>query len=92
MKYELKPYVMYPIIDNGSVAPKGSHPQFVVVSNAMTSELNPFHPLILGYVLHDKQKEDMLLFEQKISIVLLQCYDTFRKEPQIVYNHIKRQR
>lgn len=73
--YVLAPFTLYSVLDNGALAPKGSTPYFVPESKCMTALLNPYHPLVQGYIVHSKQKADEILDIQKINITLLNCIE-----------------
>jgi hypothetical protein len=68
-KYELVPWKQYKVRDNGVFAPKGSNPKFHTEHNNMTYDMNPLHPFVIGYIIHDQMKPDELVPKRQINII-----------------------
>jgi hypothetical protein len=67
-KYVLVPWKQYKVCDNGVFAPKGSNPLFHTEHGNMTHDMNPLHPFVQGYIMHDQMKEDEFVPKRRIQI------------------------
>jgi hypothetical protein len=67
--YTLQPWKRYSVSDNGVFAPKGSNPTFHTEYSSMASGMNPKHPFVLGYIMHDEMPGDELVRMRQIHII-----------------------
>jgi hypothetical protein len=73
MGYEFKPWKKYKVADNGLYAPKGSNPTFHTELNVFIEGINPLHPFVEGYIMHDKMKGEEIV--RKVRLFANLIYD-----------------